>query len=78
MSEAHEQESGTSGGLSWILLLVLPLLYVLSIGPVGAFAKGNPGLFTKTRVIYYPVILLHNHTPLRKPLEAYARLWGWQ
>ena len=79
MSEENERESGRGGGPIWIMLVAaLPILYVLSIGPVGALTKNNANSRLTVRAVYYPVMLLHDHTPLKKPLEAYARLWGWQ
>ena len=54
-------------------------LYVLSIGPVIAFVKHAP-IFDEEifKFIYGPVIWLHDNTPLEKPLEQYAELWGWR
>jgi hypothetical protein len=62
--------------VSWILLLV-PCLYVLSMGPVVAVAGKNPASVPTIRAVYSPVIWLHEHTPLKQPLEMYAKLWGW-
>jgi hypothetical protein len=59
------------------LLLAVPILYVLSMGPVVAISEktGRGGEAVKT--FYAPIIWLHNHTILAKPLEWYAALWGW-
>ena len=76
---SNERESGSSsGGLLWIWTLVLaPLFYFLSIGPVLLLFKGKPNPPTAAlRSFYYPVVLLHDHTPLKKPIEAYCNLWG--
>ena len=62
------------GGFWW--LAALPLLYVLSIGPVGLAAER---IGTDPIVIwrfYAPIVWLHGNTFLRKPLEAYLGLWG--
>jgi hypothetical protein len=51
---------------------------VLSIGPVVAIAERantTQGL-ELLKTVYAPVIWLHDHTILRKPLEAYVELWG--
>ena len=59
-----------------MFLVALPVLYVLSIGPVVAIAsktKTWPGL---SQQFYAPVIWLHDHTLLRRPLEIYVALWG--
>jgi hypothetical protein len=77
MSEGHEGES-SRGGLGWALAVAfVPLLYVLSVGPVGAIAKNNTNALPAVRAFYSPVAWLHDHTLLQKPLEAYANLWGF-
>lgn len=62
------------------LFPVLFLLYILSIGPVGAFTKNNkisrPALKI-LRCAYAPLTWLHAHTILEKPLDAYTGLWGF-
>jgi hypothetical protein len=75
-----EQEPGSRGPSTfvWVLGLVvlLPVLYVLSVGPVsGLVAKSgmNPDPFI---VFYLPVIWLHDNTALKEPLEKWVRLWG--
>ena len=74
MSQEREQKSG-QGRLTWVTIVVIvPVLYVLSIGPVGSVTK-TPTPFLAQ--LYYPVKWLHDHTPLKKPLEAYARFWGF-
>jgi hypothetical protein len=67
-----------SRSLYWTLavLALLPLLYGLSIGPVAAICHRTGGNVEMVRVVYFPVILLHDQTPLRRPLEWYMRLWG--
>jgi len=55
----------------------VPCLYVLSMGPVVAAAGRNQANVPTIRAIYSPVIWLHHNTPLKKPLELYAKLWGW-
>ena len=82
MSQDREQKSG-SDGLRWlsltVLTVVVPVLYVLSIGPVGAATKSSKTNTRNTmKVIYYPVILLHEYTPLKIPLEDYCHLWGFE
>ena len=55
----------------------LAVLYILSIGPVVAITKSNPGTVATVQAIYYPVRWLHEHTPLKRPLEVYAGFWGF-
>jgi hypothetical protein len=63
----------------WViaLLVFLPIGYVLSIGPVVAIAERNKVGEETVKIFYTPVIWLHDHTVLEKPLEWYAQLWGW-
>ena len=77
MSEAPEQEL-PHGVSPWLAMVaVLPLFYLLSIGPVGVYAQGKPpNSFGTARKFYAPIIWLHDHTVLQKPLEAYVELWG--
>jgi hypothetical protein len=73
-----DEASGKNSGFSVFLLafVAVLLLYVLSIGPVVKFASKN-GINRNTLVTFYrPVIWLHDHTFLKKPLEAYVELWG--
>lgn len=78
MDDDLESKSGL-GPLIWVgvILLLLPCLYVLSMGPVVAVAGKNPAHEPTIRAVYGPVIWLHHNTPLKKPLEMYAKLWGW-
>lgn len=77
MSDAKETESGSVGFLwAWGLVLI-PLAYFLSIGPVLLMFKNIPNPPTNAlRGFYYPIVLLHDHTLLQKPIEAYCDLWG--
>jgi hypothetical protein len=56
---------------------LLALLYVLSSAPVALLAKNHPASLVAVARFYYPITWLHNHTPLRKPLEAYGKIWGF-
>lgn len=71
-----DRNSGGKYGELILALIIVPIVYVLSIGPVVALTeKTRLGPYLET--IYLPVILLHEHTFLEKPLEAYSELWGW-
>ena len=74
MSEDSEQKSGYSVFV-WAFVAV-PLLYVLSIGPVAKMFKINRSSGDTFGRIYAPVIWLHDHTLLEEPLEAYVGFWG--
>lgn len=81
MAETEASQAADSKGSSgWLIIFVvaIPLLYVLSIGPVAAVVSRSQNtqsmnLFGK---VYAPVIWLHEHTILKEPLEAYVELWG--
>lgn len=65
--------------LYWLTAVSFIVYYVVSIGPVIAVAEYvgiSPGN-NFFEYVYAPVIWLHDHTPLAKPLEAYAHGWGW-
>jgi hypothetical protein len=78
MNPAREENSGR-GLAIWVALIVsAPLFYALSVGPVGALTKNMPSSKTKmVRRFYYPLIWLHDNTPLRRPIEVYCALWGF-
>lgn len=61
-----------------MVLVLVPLFYVLSIGPVAAVVsrRKSPQGMQLLENIYAPVIWLHDHTMLEKPLEAYVEMWG--
>lgn len=69
-----EESSRGSTFLGW--LIALPIVYVLSIGPVAMITQNNPREAAAARKVYAPVIWLHENTPLRKPLEVYVSLFG--
>ncbi len=75
MTNPDEAPASHGGRLYWLLPFVL-LLYVLSIGPAARVCRGNAQFIRALQVFYYPVIALHDHTPLKKPLEQYVEFWG--
>jgi hypothetical protein len=78
MSEEREDQSnGRKFSAVAAILLAVPLLYVLSIGPVGAVIEKIPSSRGAVQRFYFPLIWLHDNTASKKPLEWYAGLWGW-
>ena len=75
---AESKRTGSGAVVALVLAVLLPALYVLSIGPVVALVEKTGVGGEEARVFYAPVIWLHDNTPLEKPLEAYAELWGWR
>jgi hypothetical protein len=64
--------------MSWWLggAALLPLLYVLSIGPATALNVAPGGVcHTVLIAIYAPLDWLDEHTPISGPLRWYVRLW---
>jgi hypothetical protein len=60
--------------LTCIAALLLPCLYVASVGPVARYGD-RPSLVGVWRVVYAPLEWAHEHTVLREPLEAYVGFW---
>jgi hypothetical protein len=73
-----ETKTRASGVWLIITVMVLPLAYLLSFGPVAGFAQRYH--FSKMdsccRQFYAPIVWLHQNTPLKSLIEAYARCWG--
>jgi hypothetical protein len=73
MSDEQEKTSRT-----WWLILcaaMLPVLYVLSVGPAAYVIERTRSGQEAGRLFYAPLIWLHDNTPLRGPLEWYVRSW---
>jgi hypothetical protein len=69
-----------AGGSSAFWLLALPVLYVLSIGPMAKIdktldlTKNQPGLERGLEILYAPVVWCAKHSPTFKSLL----LWYWR
>lgn len=77
-SQENEPKSSSSGG--WLWLALLPVLYVLSLGPVvkvcllyGINTGGKVG--GAIDLFYSPLKWLRDNTFLREPLDAYINFW---
>jgi len=75
---ADRPQVGRGGGASAVIavVIVVPVLYVLSIGPAAGLARRFGVAKGPLTTLYAPVIWLHDHTPLKRPLEWYVDLWG--
>lgn len=63
---------GTAGAIA-----VLLVLYVLSCGPAAVLTERSRLIKIDTwRIIYAPVVWMHDNTPLKEPLEKYVKWWG--
>jgi len=76
----ENDESPRHSRTTWLSLVVfIPFIYVLSVGPVLKVLESAGHNAASQRFIetfYYPLILLYDNTPLRSPLEKYLELWG--
>ncbi|WP_395750805.1 hypothetical protein [Prosthecobacter sp.] len=76
--ESPRQSSYYSAVLA--ILVALPLLYALSIGPAAyCLSKFNVGRSTEDMVeaFYAPIIWLADHTSMEKPIDSYIEWWEW-
>ena len=67
----HEEKRGLGCAITGIVLILLPMLYVLSSGPLAwcldhGYVSGN-----SFRVFYYPLVCLSGWSP------ALESLWAW-
>jgi hypothetical protein len=75
-SQSRRWRSGWA--LALAMALLLPALYVLSIGPAVPILEAtgpNYQIEEAARMFYFPVIWLHENTPLEEPLEQYVEFW---
>ena len=72
----HERDAGSTTTVAIIFAVVMPILYVLSVGPVALACDKLDLPNAPAKAFYAPLIWLHDHTLLKKPLEAYLSLWG--
>ncbi|MFW6287059.1 MAG: hypothetical protein ACOC29_03870 [Candidatus Sumerlaeota bacterium] len=79
-AEGGKDASDSARLLIWLLaILLIPVLYVLSIGPVAALYELTQPSFMPQAALeafYFPVLWLHENTPLAEPLEKYVEMWG--
>lgn len=75
MSEENENKSHRGILMVIAVVIAIPLLYVLSIGPAEAIATKYPKCEPVFHKFYFPLGWLAVYTPLGKPLKWYVRLW---
>lgn len=61
----------------WLGVALLPVLYVLSVGPAIMVVHKVPALVPVAQVIYYPLesLAMRGPEPFKAPLNWYANLW---
>lgn len=76
---ASTRGAGPAAVVALVLFLLLPVFYVLSIGPVvWLFSTGRMEARTAAALqkFYYPLEFFHDQAPtLAAPVEWYAELW---
>lgn len=73
----NSRQSSNSSAIAAVVVL-LPLLYAFSVGPaIYCMEKFHATASVKAplRTFYAPLVLLHDHTFLKQPLESYERWW---
>jgi hypothetical protein len=71
----HDRQRSSPVGCL-VVVLFLPILYVLSIGPA-AWLHDRGYLSNEVGIVYTPLGLLAEHCePARQTLVWYVRLWG--
>lgn len=78
MVQMNDEKTRSTSSWGVGAVVILPLVYVLSIGPVAAFVEHYHVSYLRGSLekFYAPVRWLYDHTPLKRPLESYVRLWG--
>ncbi len=74
--DENQDQKGNSVEVVLVCVL-LPVLYVLSIGPVVWLVKKLNWPDELFERFYQPVVWLHDNTALKVPLEWYSNLFGW-
>jgi hypothetical protein len=75
MTERDEQRGGAGVGcfVIGVIGVMLPLLYVLSLGPAVWLERRFPSISAAVGVIYYPLqFLANNSEPARRVLRSYV------
>ena len=77
MEKREEKSRGAGCAIAGIVLISLPVLYVLGIGPAALLAKNNPDTEFWIVPIYFPLIALGEYCqPADAVLTWYMELWG--
>jgi hypothetical protein len=84
LEKVEDDESpgrGSKLGMLTAVAVGLPLLYLLSTGPVVLILEKTNGFGGMVSLdildkVYYPVVWLYNNTFMRDPIEMYLKLWG--
>ena len=76
MSERDEKRGGLGCAIAGIVHILLPMLYVLGLGPAALLAKHYPAAEYSLGILYFPLIALaKNCAPVELVLLWYTKLW---
>ena len=77
MSERDDKRDGAGCAIAGIVLILLPVLYVLGLGPAAFLAIHYPATEPWLVILYFPLMVLaENCAPVELALMWYAELWG--
>jgi hypothetical protein len=62
---------------AFFVVIIVGFLYALSVGPVAVITKRGWVRTSTFKQAYAPIIWLDDHTLLKKPIDAYVKLWGF-
>ena len=75
MSERDEKRGGLGCAITGIVLILLPVLYVLSIGPAAWLDDRSPGGIYVLRAAYAPLLYIMEHCrPVGEAIDWYIEL----
>jgi len=76
MEGTEQAGRNSSTGICILLIVTIPFLYILLLGPAIRWHDACPKPMQKViEITYTPIIWLHENTPLEGPLEKYVELW---
>lgn len=76
MKERDDKRGGSGCAITGIALILLPVLYMLGIGPASALAKNWPVTSDLVRTLYLPVtVVTDRFLPFQYALDWYIQLW---
>ena len=78
MNEREKKSGGAGCFMAGVVLIAVPVLYVLGIGPAAHMAHRFPIMYNLIHAIYEPVRFLGQHCePIRRTTAWYLELWGY-
>ena len=76
----HDERERKSHGVALVIaifvILLLPCLYGFSIGPAALLVSNEVIDNKRAEAFYFPIVWLHDNTPLAPVIEWYIMLWG--